>query len=329
MPFKSTSSVTHIVSLSGKELFGSENGCNDLSLWNLSRETPVFTAKSALASSASALFFSRSGQKIVWISGHGFAAIDLAAPSAPITPHGNVEAYPWCGSIAYGTDEVVSADYRDIMINPIRHLWTHRWNAHSFEHGPIGSVSVSQDGRWVLSLALDECKLFQVSGRTVKEFWSRTDPRAYPLSAISPGGSFAVLPDMNGRLRVLAIFSDRSSSGRIVKLSGHSDTVTAIRFLNDRLVATGAADAMVRIWDLITNRLVTELEIPHLPDQPTALEVGPNGRELLVGTARGVIHRVEILTAEAASTTAALRRRLSKPRSSTKSRSLQASPVSP
>jgi len=50
---------------------------------------------------------------------------------------------------------------------------------------------------------MDECKLFEITDRTVRECWSRKDPYANPLSAISPGGRFVVFPDYNGRLSPL------------------------------------------------------------------------------------------------------------------------------
>jgi WD40 repeat protein len=57
--------------------------------------------------------------------------------------------------------------------------------------------------------------------------------------------------------------------------------------------ATASADGTVRLWDLATVRLLDKVDLGPTADTASVLEFTPDGKSLLVGTARGVVLRFE------------------------------------
>jgi WD40 repeat protein len=57
--------------------------------------------------------------------------------------------------------------------------------------------------------------------------------------------------------------------------------------------ATASADGSVRLWDLSTVRLLDKVDLGPATDTASVLEFTPDGKSLLVGTARGVVLRFE------------------------------------
>ncbi len=64
--------------------------------------------------------------------------------------------------------------------------------------------------------------------------------------------------------------------------------MNAIAFPDEATVVTGCEDGALRLWDAITGQTVGTAPLPR-DDSPSALDVTPDGRRVLVGTTRGVL----------------------------------------
>jgi hypothetical protein len=52
----------------------------------------------------------------------------------------------------------------------------------------------------------------------------------------------------------------------------------------------------VRLWDLSNGQLIETLDMTKVDDRPGGVAFAPDGQSLLVGTARGVLLRFELVT---------------------------------
>ena len=114
--------------------------------------------------------------------------------------------------------------------------------------------------------------------------------RALALHASGPGGVLAGADSETVWLRSL----DGESRG---ELRGHTSLVETASFSPDgRTLATGAADRLVRVWDLATGETTAVLN-PH-GGYVTAVAFSPDGRTLATGTRDGVARLWDTTTAQ-------------------------------
>ncbi len=166
------------------------------------------------------------------------------------------------------------------------------WGRHAFKHSSMGNVvSVSRDGRRVVSLSIDGLAAVSdlVTGAELRRIAvPRTNPRrAVRSAAIAPDGRFALIGDDQGRLHAFAAEAS-SAAPPVASRPVHADLVVDIRIPGDgRRIVSAARDGTVIItaFDPATGRFGGEerrIETKP-PGRPCTLSVSGDGHRLLVG----------------------------------------------
>ncbi len=143
-----------------------------------------------------------------------------------------------------------------------------------------------------------------VGSRKAVVFYDTTDWQpAKPISLEQKGDiqdgpliTFALSPNGKG-LAVVAVgtatnatilyWPDWSQPEQVKKLSGHSDLVTAIRFVpsSQPLLISGSNDRTLKVWNTQTGQAL--LTVPNVRQTVAELAVSPSGEQLATGSASG------------------------------------------
>ena len=76
-------------------------------------------------------------------------------------------------------------------------------------------------------------------------------PRVDTLT-LSPDGKFAALGGRNGDILLVPLNADEMSANTLQTLTGHTDNVTQLNYLNPSTLVSGSRDTTVRVWQLNT-----------------------------------------------------------------------------
>lgn len=198
---------------------------------------------------------------------------------------------------------VIGGGGRDTLSPPERfplYVWDWRSGERVLElaghEGIVTAVVVSPDGRTVISGARTMGALS--SGRPQPadtiHLWDRdsgslvSSLRNHPTItalALDPTGERLISGSANGSMVVWDLTQTRPA----YVLGVHGGAVNAIVVTPDgRLSISVAADKMVRAWDIAAQRLVGSA---ILNDQALSCVLTPDGRQVLVGTLDGALHR--------------------------------------
>jgi WD40 repeat protein len=175
----------------------------------------------------------------------------------------------WPSRVAYAPNGHTLASGRGDAVR----LWDPDSGAERFpkligHRAAVTTLAASSDGRVVASGA-DDVRLWRPSGE--------------PLGSIqASGAALALSPDghllaAGGRDRLIHLFIDGKPAG---ELKGHRHPLKALAFSSDgKTLASGDAQATVRIWDVGTRREVHRIDMKSGPDE-LALAFSPDGRTL-------------------------------------------------
>jgi WD40 repeat protein len=109
--------------------------------------------------------------------------------------------------------------------------------------------------------------------------------------AVSKDGARALVSHHSGQVILVAL----GEKGRVVPLTPLDDVHTpAVAFSPDgRRALTASIDGVLRLWDTKTGALLDGLSMAERIDYPRSMTWTPDGRTLFVGTARGLVYRIE------------------------------------
>ncbi|RJO67133.1 MAG: EAL domain-containing protein [Myxococcales bacterium] len=144
--------------------------------------------------------------------------------------------------------------------------------------GMVKSVTISPDGRWIISGGWDETvRVWEsASGKLVRTL--RGHEGGVNAVAMSPDGQWVV----SGSGETVRLWE--LANGKLVRtLKGQEGWAEAVAVSPDgRLVVSGSDDKMIRIWELANGRLVRTLK-GH-KDGVYAVTVSPDGRWVVSGS---------------------------------------------
>ncbi len=148
----------------------------------------------------------------------------------------------------------------------------------------VNAVTLTPDGERVVSASGDRTlKVWEVaSGR---EFRTLTGHLSWVRAvAVTPDGQRAVSASGDQTLKVWELASGRE----LRTLTGHSRGVYAVAVMSDGQRAVSASyDKTLKVWELASGRELATFEADASLD---CCAVSPDGKTILAGDARGVIH---------------------------------------
>ena len=107
---------------------------------------------------------------------------------------------------------------------------------------------------------------------------------------VSNDGARALVSHCGGDVRLVSL----AGGGKVLELPVGNADAPAVAFSPDgRRALTGSMDGLLRLWDAKTGALLDSLSMAARIDYPASAAWAPDGRTLFVGTARGLIYRIE------------------------------------
>ena len=108
---------------------------------------------------------------------------------------------------------------------------------------------------------------------------------------VSRDGAHALVSHYGGQVMLVSL----AGAGRVLALPVQDAQTPAVGFSSDgRRALTGSIDGLLRLWDAKTGALLDSLSMAERIDSPTSVDWAPDGRTLFVGTARGLVYRIEV-----------------------------------
>ena len=108
---------------------------------------------------------------------------------------------------------------------------------------------------------------------------------------VSRDGARALLSHYEGKVMLVSL----AGAGRVRALPVQDAQTPALGFSADgRRALTGSMDGVLRLWDVRTGAPVDSLSMAERIDSPTSVDWAPDGRTIFVGTARGLVYRIEV-----------------------------------
>jgi WD40 repeat protein len=158
-----------------------------------------------------------------------------------------------------------------------------------FQGGGIVDLAVSPDGAWLLSAnARDGLTAWRVSG-DLDSTIVHTTTSSQPTVSFHPDGRRAAFPGwerVEGGYRPGVQIWDLAGNRRLKMLPGHSGEVYPVAFSpGGALIASGATDQTVRLWDVETGQ---EVQCLQQYARPLRLAFRPDGKLLAVNTSDSV-----------------------------------------
>lgn len=152
--------------------------------------------------------------------------------------------------------------------------------------GIVTSVAISHDGRLAISGGFDRTtRIWEIrTARALHVF--QEQPDVVWAVALSRDGRFAVSggQDKTGTSDFALRLWDLKGKGEARRLSGHYDIISGLTFSSDsRSILSSSWDQTVRIWNAESGE--QRQSIPQ-GEPLTSLAISPDGRYLLLGTAR-------------------------------------------
>jgi WD40 repeat protein len=222
----------------------------------------------------------RLAQTIEGLDGPGFAIVagDAAGVLAAACEEGTIQLW--------GRDVLMNVRHGNGTPNVLR---GHRGavTCLAYSGGPI-LASAGVDGKVLLWSLADGRPLYTLAtGAIIRAL------------AMSPDGKLVAAAGDDPTIRLC----ETDTGKEIARLSGHSDWVLGLAFSPDgKLLASAGYDGVVRLWEVPGGKKVREMRgapppPPKTEPEPvivTALAFNPDGKELAVGTAAGVIHLLAV-----------------------------------
>jgi WD40 repeat protein len=180
------------------------------------------------------------------------------------------------------------------------------WDLEPNQNRPI---SLSPDGKWLVSAWSMEDEVRAVDLATGQVAWRLPHQRSFPCSppTFGPDGKHLVTAGSDGEVNVWDVAARKVERG----LRGHAGGVLCAAFSPDgKRLATGGQDKTVRLWDLSSGEEIRTLTGP--PSGVSAVAFSRDGRLLTAGAAvEPARESIEVLVWE--SDTGRLRHRLTAP----------------
>ncbi|MBL8068806.1 MAG: DnaJ domain-containing protein [Armatimonadetes bacterium] len=154
----------------------------------------------------------------------------------------------------------------------------HRAHTHRFEGGVVNAIGVPADGRVVAAGSTEQLLSCWTLGPGGEATSWRQSPKSWVCCvAPSPDGKLLAYGTVNRSAHVA-----RAADGFTeVSVFNHEESVTALAWRADsRVLATGSADATVRLWDPRSGREIHTVN--RIISTVTAISFSPDGRWLAV-----------------------------------------------
>jgi len=154
----------------------------------------------------------------------------------------------------------------------------------------LPAIDFDGTGLCVASDSGDVDTLRALRGGAVRARLGKQESSALALT-VSRDGSHALVSHYRGGAALVSL----RGAGRVLPLGGMDAMTEALAFSPDgRRAVTGSVDGVLRLWNARTGALLDSISLADRIDQPTAIAPAPDGRTLFVGTARGLILRLEM-----------------------------------
>ncbi|KAJ1912826.1 hypothetical protein IWQ60_009480 [Tieghemiomyces parasiticus] len=123
-------------------------------------------------------------------------------------------------------------------------------------------------------------------------FQTRPNPKSCRGFSFNPDGTRLYLASKDKSLSIL----DPACDGKVLHryADAHDEPITAIQSLDSQLLATGAEDGSLKIWDVRTPRkMAVTGDFSHHRDYISSIQADPTGRTMLVTSGDGTLSALD------------------------------------
>jgi WD40 repeat protein len=141
-----------------------------------------------------------------------------------------------------------------------------------------GIVSIAVGPEWVVAGCQDDCaRVFRAADGTRPVHTWPSPGGAVGALALGPGGTFAVMGTLSGRVRVV-----RMPGGEpLADLPAHSDEATSVALTADgQMLATASLDRTIKLWIPDGNSYQELMSLGPYNGGVMAARFGPSGKTL-------------------------------------------------
>ena len=263
---------------------------NELGLWDVSSDPRILRGHSTYVYDVR---FARRGARIVSLSFDGKLCVWDSASLELLRETGGPGQTPTCYALAVGRDGdlLAIAQPNGVAIldgdslQPMRTLELPQPDV-------VRDVSFSPDGSMLVARADARVALFDVASGALLHQWPAAFSTPYGAIAFSHDGKRFAYSLGNG-----AVVRDAASGEVLAQFQGHRASVEAVAFSpDDTLLASGAVDRTVRIWDLSTWK--SRSVLAGHTDRVYSLAFSPDGKMLASGSNDTTIRIWDVSTGE-------------------------------
>lgn len=316
---RNTAPITALSFSDDNEWFASASADGAVLLWHSNWEREQFALKSN-TSGVAALLFARDGLLLVAHADGGVDTWNYTSGTKRFSIDGDQEGAKtsFASFSPNGARLVSTSGGRELYLRNVADGKTERLLQN--QSTAINAVAFSRDGRWFASAAADAAiRLWEVStGRELPRLTGHSgyataiafSPDSRRLASASISGEIKIwdvtanqlafdLPSRTTNINQLAFSPDSKFLATVGMdqtlqiwdldrkqsrvLSGHTEEITSVVFVDDKRLISGGRDKTIRMWDLQTGGVTVSFD--NLGAEVNALAVSSDGKILVAGNA--------------------------------------------